>query len=933
MSMIESNKEENQRYEASFAAHEASFVALETHVDRLLKQLSRDETYEPQGITMLDFNDEYEDEGEEQNEVFSLHLTNTMEYSTFGSCKDKEDVDDHNNSFEDLILQIKEHDKESVPFKVREEVMEANTTHYLPTLEEPILSPIDDIRSKDDEEFLALSLYKDQFSNLLDEAKQVHRKVRVGVCNLSQFICHGKKDFGEVLNYDKLIKVGSKSLEPNSNSVYEHTPTPIPPPQPPLHVNENKSFIIATQTKPPQECTNYVLIDSQKRQPQECTTNILIDTQTKPLQEHTTNVFIDVEQVSYDCNLSVEEDNEELHNDELRRRVEEFIDKIHNGWKAEKLMALFEYLSRHWLYILKAAILTIYQDIVCTLLRWLCLSGDYEAQKGYRSYNPTTCHMFTTMNCVFLKTKYYYATQHSSEGENERLDTLNWLRYVACGDERGHSTADESHLSTQPEDHVNVIQTAPNLIPEVSNSAVISNPIETNASWQGGIAKEILYTRRKSKRYALPLRANREVPQKRYFPEKVSRGSRYPMANIAKGNLSNDAKAFVASVYSDEIPANTEQAFNLRKWKKAMEEEMEALTKNNTREKCVLKLGKKIVRCRWVFTNKYKPDGTIERYKARLVAKGYILTYGIDYCETFSPVAKINTIRVLCSIAANKGWPFDQFDVKNAFLHRELKEEVYIEAPHGYTKCLDKGKYGGNLITCLIIYVDDMIVTGYDKEEITKLKKYLFTEFKMKDLGRLKYFLGIEVLRSKQGIFMCQKRSSESVYASTLEEPYESSHEILKISQGNNRAWSLVQTKWASSNSIKEIASRKERVPETFDYRSQYDAYECDTYHANYNIEMEDDTMYRAHEASFVALETHVNRLLKQLNRDETYEPQGITKLDFNDEDEDEESIPFKVGEEVMEANTTPYLPTLKEPILSPIDNIRSKDDEEFLAL
>nr|GEX65452.1 hypothetical protein [Tanacetum cinerariifolium] len=95
---------------------------------------------------MLDFDDE--DEGEEQNEEFSLHSTNTMEYSTFCSCKDEEDVDDHNNSFEDLISPIKEQDKESVPFKVGEKVMEDNTTPYLPTLEEPILSPIDDIRSK-----------------------------------------------------------------------------------------------------------------------------------------------------------------------------------------------------------------------------------------------------------------------------------------------------------------------------------------------------------------------------------------------------------------------------------------------------------------------------------------------------------------------------------------------------------------------------------------------------------------------------------------------------------------------------------------------------------------------------------------------------------------------------------------------------------------
>nr|GEV27197.1 hypothetical protein [Tanacetum cinerariifolium] len=144
VSMIETNKEANRRYEASFAPHDASFVALESHVDRLLEQLNKDETYEPQGITMLDFDDEDEDE------------------------------DDHNNLVEDLISPIKEHDKELVPFKVGEEVMEANTTPYLLTLEEPILSTIDDIRSKEDEEFLALSLYEDKCSNLLEEAEVTH---------------------------------------------------------------------------------------------------------------------------------------------------------------------------------------------------------------------------------------------------------------------------------------------------------------------------------------------------------------------------------------------------------------------------------------------------------------------------------------------------------------------------------------------------------------------------------------------------------------------------------------------------------------------------------------------------------------------------------------------------------------------------------------
>ncbi|KAL9997937.1 putative RNA-directed DNA polymerase [Helianthus debilis subsp. tardiflorus] len=311
-------------------------------------------------------------------------------------------------------------------------------------------------------------------------------------------------------------------------------------------------------------------------------------------------------------------------------------------------------------------------------------------------------------------------------------------------------------------------------------------------------------------RYALPPRANRGVPPKRYSPEKEARSSKYPMANVAKGNLSQKAKAFVASLYSEATPTTVEQALKSKNWKEAMKSEMDALRKNDTWEKCIIPEDKKPVGCRWVFTIKHNPDGTIERYKARLVAKGYTQTYGIDYSETFSPVAKINTIRVLFSIAANKQWPLHQFDVKNAFLHGELEEEVYMEAPPGFTESFKPGevcrlkkslyglkqsprawfgrftlamkKYGfkqsnsdhtlflkqrGKLITCLIIYVDDMIVTGNDEEEMKRLKANLFSEFEMKDLGRLKYFLGIEVLRSNRGIFICQKKYILDLLAET----------------------------------------------------------------------------------------------------------------------------------------------------------------------
>ena len=175
--------------------------------------------------------------------------------------------------------------------------------------------------------------------------------------------------------------------------------------------------------------------------------------------------------------------------------------------------------------------------------------------------------------------------------------------------------------------------------------------------------------------------------------------------------------------------------------------------------------------------------------------------YGVDYQETFSPIAKLNTIRVLLSLAANLDWPLHQFDVKNAFLHGDLEEEVYMDIPPGYTSSptagivcrLQKALYGlkqsprawfgrfsmamkkygfqqsnsnhtlflkqrQEKVTALIIYVDDMIITRDDTEEIYKLHKHLATEFEIKSLGGLKYFLGIEVARSKRGIFLSQRK-------------------------------------------------------------------------------------------------------------------------------------------------------------------------------
>ena len=121
--------------------------------------------------------------------------------------------------------------------------------------------------------------------------------------------------------------------------------------------------------------------------------------------------------------------------------------------------------------------------------------------------------------------------------------------------------------------------------------------------------------------------------------------------------LSEPLKTFTQIISSCHIPRSVEEALSDPKWAQAIQEELEALQKNNTWKLVPLPKGKKVVGCKWIFFIKFKFDGSIDQYKARLVAKGFTQTYGIDYLETFSPVAKLNTMRVLLSLAANKDWP------------------------------------------------------------------------------------------------------------------------------------------------------------------------------------------------------------------------------------------------------------------------------------
>ena len=121
-----------------------------------------------------------------------------------------------------------------------------------------------------------------------------------------------------------------------------------------------------------------------------------------------------------------------------------------------------------------------------------------------------------------------------------------------------------------------------------------------------------------------------------------------------------------------------------------MKEELNALSKNHTWDLVTLPPGKSVVGCKWIYEIKTRSDGSIERYRARLVAKGFTEEYGIDYEETFAPIACISFVRALLTVAGASKWDIFQMDVKNTFLNGDLSEEVYMQPPPGLFVELNK---------------------------------------------------------------------------------------------------------------------------------------------------------------------------------------------------------------------------------------------------
>ena len=230
---------------------------------------------------------------------------------------------------------------------------------------------------------------------------------------------------------------------------------------------------------------------------------------------------------------------------------------------------------------------------------------------------------------------------------------------------------------------------------------------------------------------------------------------------------------------------------------------MESMYSNSVWSLVEAPKGVKPIGCKWIYKRKRGSDGKVETFKARLVAKGYTQKEGIDYEETFSPVAMLKSIRILLAVAASLDYEIWQMDVKTAFLNGNLNEDIYMQQPEGFKAkgkehmvCkLQRSIYGlkqasrswnirfdqaitsfgfekspdepcvykriqAQKVVFLVLYVDDILLIGNDKQVLSGVKGWLHKQFDMKDLGEANYILGIKLIRDRKNKLLALSQAS-----------------------------------------------------------------------------------------------------------------------------------------------------------------------------
>lgn len=281
------------------------------------------------------------------------------------------------------------------------------------------------------------------------------------------------------------------------------------------------------------------------------------------------------------------------------------------------------------------------------------------------------------------------------------------------------------------------------------------------------------------------------------------------MVTRRKDGISKPNLRYIMLTVKDvpDEPRTIAEALHHEGWNSAMGEEIYTCDETNTWTLVPRPEGVHILGSRWIFRVKLNADGTVWWFlRARLVAKGNEQEEGIDFLETYSPVVRTATVRMVLHLAVTEKWDIKQLDVKNAFLHGDLQETVYMRQPRGfeskehpdYVCKLNKTLYGlkqsprawfdkfssylievgykcctrdpslfiyndGRNMMLLLFYVDDMLLTGNNNEFISAFLVKLSEKFRIKDMGGLSYFLGIQVVSTPSGLFLNQEKYAKDL--------------------------------------------------------------------------------------------------------------------------------------------------------------------------
>ena len=409
----------------------------------------------------------------------------------------------------------------------------------------------------------------------------------------------------------------------------------------------------------------------------------------------------------------------------------------------------------------------------------VCMFVGYpKGTRGGLFYSPSDTKVIVSTHATFLEEDYISNFKPKSKIILEELDSaqeqteppVSWplIPLIPMHVQRGENVPEGEQAQIEP---------------------VEQDPIQVEPEPEEPVQEELV-----------PLQAQNNEPQ----PVELRRSDRV-RRKPARYVLLGESYQVIA-IDSEDDPINYKEALedvDVQEWQKAMDREMESMYSNSVWSLVEAPKWVKPIGCKWIYKRKRGSDGKVETFKARLVAKGYTQKEGIDYEETFSPVAMLKSIRILLAVAASLDYEIWQMDVKTAFLNGNLNEDIYMQQPEGFKAkgkehmvCkLQRSIYGlkqasrswnirfdqaitsfgfekspdepcvykriqAQKVVFLVLYVDDILLIGNDKQVLSGVKDWLHKQFDMKDLGEANYILGIKLIRDRKNKLLALSQAS-----------------------------------------------------------------------------------------------------------------------------------------------------------------------------